>query len=77
MEVFDGSIVALRKFTSSELLDARFHITMVAQRHDHGPQVLVKHYAKGRRSTHREAAEPLGQVLRGRPAVSSSDAEAS
>ena len=29
---FDGSILALRKFTSTELLDAGFNISMVAQR---------------------------------------------
>lgn len=29
---FDGSILALRKFTSSELLDAGFNVSMVAQR---------------------------------------------
>ena len=45
-EFFDGSILALRKFTSSELLDAGFNISMVAQRQGHGPQVLVKHYAR-------------------------------
>jgi hypothetical protein len=33
---FDGSIVALRRFTSSELLDAGFNISMVAQRQGHG-----------------------------------------
>lgn len=60
---FDGSIVALRKFTSSELLDAGFNITLVAQRQGHGPQVLVKHYAKGRRSADRKAAEHLGRVV--------------
>jgi len=42
---FDGSILALRKFASSELLDGRFNISMVAQRQGHGPQVLAKHYA--------------------------------
>ena len=45
--MFDGSILALRKFTSSELLDAGFNISMVAQRQGHGPQVLAKYYAKG------------------------------
>jgi len=60
---FDGSIVALRKFTSSELLDAGFNITLVAQRQGHGPQVLVKHYARGRRSADRKAAEHLGRVV--------------
>jgi integrase len=40
---FDGSILALRKFTSSELLDAGFNVSMVAQRQGHGPQVLTRH----------------------------------
>ncbi len=65
VDVFDGSIVALRKFTSSELLDAGFNISMVAQRQGHGPQVLVKHYARGRPSADRKAAEHLGQVVHG------------
>lgn len=60
---FDGSILALRKFTSSELLDAGFNVTLVAQRQGHGPQVLVKHYAKGRQSADRKAAEHLGRVV--------------
>lgn len=62
---FDGSILALRKFTSSELLDAGFNISMVAQRQGHGPQVLMKHYAKSRRSSDRKAAEHLGRVVHG------------
>jgi integrase len=64
--MFDGSILALRKFTSSELLDAGFNISMVAQRQGHGPQVLVKHYSKARRSADRKAAEHLGRVVHGR-----------
>ncbi len=60
---FDGSILALRKFTSSELLDAGFNISMVAHRQGHGPQVLIKHYAKSRRSADRKAAEHLGKVV--------------
>jgi hypothetical protein len=64
-EVFDGSILALRKFTSSELLDAGFNISAVAQRQGHGPQVLTKHYAKGRRSADRKAAEHLGRLVHG------------
>jgi hypothetical protein len=60
---FDGSILALRKFTSSELLDAGFNVSMVAQRQGHGTQVLVKHYAKGRVSADRKAAEHLGRVV--------------
>lgn len=62
---FDGSIVALRKFTSSELLDAGFNISMVAQRQGHGPQVLMKHYSKSRKSADRKAAEHLGRVVHG------------
>jgi integrase len=64
-EMFDGSIIALRKFTSSELLDAGFNLAAVAQRQGHGPQVLVKHYAKARPSADRKAAEHLGQVVHG------------
>ncbi len=62
-EMFDGSIIALRKFTSSELLDAGFNLSAVAQRQGHGPQVLIKHYAKARPSADRKAAEHLGQVV--------------
>ena len=46
-----------------ELLDAGFNISMVAQRQGHGPQVLVKHYARSRPSADRKAAEHLGQVV--------------
>ena len=60
---FDGSILALRKFTSSELLDAGFNIGMVSQRQGHGPEVLVKHYSKSRRSSDRKAAEHLGRLV--------------
>lgn len=63
---FDGSILALRKFTSSELLDAGFSLSMVAQRQGHGPAVLTKHYAKSRPSADRKAAEHLGRVVHGR-----------
>jgi integrase len=65
VEYFDGSILALRKFTSSELLDAGFNISMVAERQGHGPQVLVKHYAKARPSADRKAADHLGRVVHG------------
>ncbi len=64
---FDGSILALRKFTSSELLDAGFNISMVAQRQGHGPQVLARHYAKSRASADKKAADHLGRVIHGKP----------
>jgi integrase len=75
-DFFDGSTVALRKFTSSELLDAGFNISMVAERQGHSPQVLVKHYAKSRRSAERKAAAHLGQVVHGprKPAASAQTA---
>ncbi len=62
---FDGSVLALRKFTSSELLDAGFNISMVVQRQGHGVLVLGKHYAKGRRFADRRAADHLGKVVHG------------
>jgi integrase len=62
---FDGSILALRKFTSTELLDAGFNLSMVAERQGHGTQVLVKHYSRSRRSADRKAAEHLGRVVHG------------
>jgi integrase len=75
VDLFDGSIVALRKFTSSELLDAGFNISMVAQRQGHGPQVLVKHYARGRPSADRKAADHLGRVVH-RASASASESPA-
>jgi hypothetical protein len=63
---FDGYILALRKFTSSELLDAGFNISMVAQRQGHRTQVLARHYSKSRESSDRKAAEHLGRVVHSR-----------
>ena len=67
---FDGSILALRKFTSTELLDAGFNLSMVAQRQGHGPNVLVKHYAKSRDSADRKAANHLGNIIHHHPNTS-------
>jgi hypothetical protein len=67
VDVFDGSIVALRKFTSSELLDAGFNISMVAQRQGHGPQVLVKHYARGRPSADARPPTTSARLSTARP----------
>ncbi len=62
---FDGSIVALRKFTSSELLDAGFNISVVAHRQGHGTQVLARHYSKSRDSADKRAADHLGRLVHG------------
>ncbi len=63
---FNLSFNGLRKFTSSELLDAGFNVSVVAQRQGHGPLVLAKHYSKARESAQREAAEHLGKVVHGK-----------
>jgi integrase len=63
IDIFDGSILGLRKFTSSELLDAGFNIKVVANRQGHSPEVLVKHYSQSRRSAERKAAEHLGRLV--------------
>jgi len=60
---FNLSFNGFRKFTSSELLDAGFNISVVAQRQGHSPEVLAKHYSKARMSARREAAEHLGNVV--------------
>jgi integrase len=62
---FDGSILGLRKFTSSELLDAGFNLSVVAERQGHGTQVLTRHYSKSRASSDKRAAEHLGQAVHG------------
>lgn len=62
---FNLSFNGLRKFTSSELLDAGFNLSVVAQRQGHGPEVLAKHYSKARLSARREAAQHLGRVVHG------------
>ncbi|MGB9112325.1 MAG: tyrosine-type recombinase/integrase [Acidimicrobiales bacterium] len=62
---FNLSFNGFRKFTSSELLDAGFNISVVAQRQGHTPEVVAKHYAKARMSARRQAAEHLGQVVHG------------
>jgi intergrase/recombinase len=62
---FNLSFNGFRKFTSSELLDAGFNISVVAQRQGHSPEVLAKHYTKARMSARRRAAEHLGSVVHG------------
>jgi integrase len=60
---FNLSFNGFRKFTSSELLDAGFNISVVAHRQGHAPGVLAKHYSKARRSAQRKAADHLGRVV--------------
>lgn len=63
IEQFDASLIGMRKFTSSELLDAGFNIAVAADRQGHDPQVLAKYYARARRSAQRKAAEHLGRLI--------------
>ena len=62
---FNLSFNGFRKFTSSELLDAGFNISVVAQRQGHGPEVLAKHYSQARMSARRRAADHLGRIVHG------------
>jgi integrase len=62
---FNLSFNGFRKFTSSELLDAGFNLSVVAQRQGHSPEILAKHYSKARMSARREAADHLGRVVHG------------
>lgn len=66
---FDATILALRKFTTTELLDAGFNPSMVSSRQGHTTQTMLAHYGKRRRSADRAAAEHLGaRVLGAYPA---------
>jgi integrase len=71
---FDASVQGLRRFTSTELLDAGFNVSMVANRQGHSPHVLVDHYSKRRHSEDRRAAEHLGRVVHGNNEHQSGDA---
>jgi integrase len=62
---FDATILALRKFTSTELMDAGFNPSLVSGRQGHTVQVMLQHYSKARRSADRAAAEHLGRRVHG------------
>jgi integrase len=62
---FDATILALRKFTSTELMDAGFNPSLVSGRQGHTVQVMLLHYSKARRSADRAAAAHLGRRVHG------------
>lgn len=64
---FDATILALRKWTSSELMDAGFNPSAVSGRQGHTVQVMLQHYSSRRRSADRAAAEHLGTRVHGSP----------
>jgi integrase len=63
---FDATILALRKWTSTELMDAKFNPSTVSGRQGHTVQVLLQHYSARRRSAAEAAANHLGQRIHGR-----------
>lgn len=62
---FDATILALRKFTRTELMDAGFNPSLVSGRQGHTVLVMLQHYSKARRSADRAAAEHLGRRVHG------------
>ena len=66
---FDATILALRKWTSSELMDAGFNPAAVSGRQGHTVQVMLHHYSTRRRSADQAAAEHLGAQVHRRSGV--------
>lgn len=62
---FDATILALRKWTSTELMDAGFNPSAVSDRQGHTVQVMLHHYSSRRRSADRSAADHLGRQVYG------------
>jgi integrase len=62
---FDATILALRKWSSSELMDAGFNPSAVSGRQGHTVQVMLHHYSTRRQSADRAAANHLGQKIHG------------
>ena len=57
---FDATILAMRKWTTTELMDAGFNPSAVSGRQGHTVQVMLEHYSSRRRSADQAAAEHLG-----------------
>ena len=62
---FDATILALRKWTSTELMDAGFNPSTVSGRQGHTVQVMLQHYSSRRRSADQAAAQHLGNKVHG------------
>ncbi len=62
---FDANILAMRKWTSTELMDAGFNPSAVSGRQGHTVQVMLNNYSSRRSSADQAAADHLGaQVFR-------------
>ena len=60
---FDATILAMRKWTSTELMDAGFNPSAVSGRQGHTVQVMLGHYSSRRRSADQAAANHLGSKV--------------
>lgn len=65
---FDATILAMRKWTSTELMDAGFNPATVSGRQGHTVQVMLTNYASRRASADQAAADHLGSVVHQRQA---------
>lgn len=60
---FDATILAMRKWTSTELMDAGFNPSTVSGRQGHTVQVMLNNYSSRRASADQAAADHLGGVV--------------
>ncbi len=60
---FDATILAMRKWTSTELMDAGFNPATVSGRQGHTIQVMLTNYSSRRASADQAAADHLGAVV--------------
>src|SRR3954454_15034200 len=59
---FDATILVLRKWTNTELMDAGFNPSAVSDRQGHTVQVMVHHYSSRRRSARPLSGGPPRQA---------------
>jgi integrase len=62
---FDATILAMRKWTSTELMDAGFNPSAVSTRQGHTVQVMLNNYSSRRSSADQAAADHLGAAVFG------------
>ena len=60
---FDATILAMRKWTTTELMDAGFNPSTVSGRQGHTVQVMLNNYSTRRASADQAAADHLGGVI--------------
>ncbi len=60
---FDANILAMRKWTSTELMDAGFNPSAVSGRQGHTVQVMLTNYSSRRGSADQAAADHLGRQV--------------